>query len=179
MTGVRRQPWANAPFIPGALADYMASQFKLFNSPKLTDPPILAGLNYFLTEGARGGEGPKLLGEKRDVKVWLNWLERRSHGDVDAIETPIGFIPRYEDLKALFRDIIDKDYPCELYDKQFSLYLDNILARIELQQEAYGKEENLPVTLFEVYAEQREGLEALREKFGAVVTPDQLVEAAS
>ena len=174
VTGVRRQPWANAPFIPGALADYMAAQFELFNSPALTDPPIIAGLNYFLTHGARGGEGTALLGEKRDVKVWLNWLERRSHGEVDAIETPVGFIPRYADLEALFRDEIGKEYPRSLYDRQFSLYVDNILSRIELQQEAYGKEENLPTTLFEVYAEQRAGLQALKEQFGAVVKPEQL-----
>ncbi len=174
-TGVRRQPWANAPFIPGALADYMTSQFKLFNSPQLTDPPILAGLNYFLTSEARGGSGAGLLGEKRDVKVWLNWLERRSHGEVEAIETPIGFIPIYEDLERLFRDIIGKDYPRKLYDMQFALYIDNILDRIDLQHEAYGKEENLPATLFEVYDEQRAGLEALKAKFGSVVKPDQLV----
>ena len=36
-TGVKRQPWANAPFIPGALADYMKAQFTFFNSGKLTD----------------------------------------------------------------------------------------------------------------------------------------------
>ena len=174
VTGVRRQPWANAPFIPGALADYMTAQFKLFNSPDLTDPPILAGLNYFLTQQARGGEGPGLLGEKRDVKVWLNWLERRSHGDVGAIETPIGFLPLYDDLKTLFRDIIDKDYPRELYDKQFSLYIDKMLGRIELQEEAYGKEENLPSTLFEVYAEQREGLLAMKAEYGSVVMPEQI-----
>jgi phosphoenolpyruvate carboxykinase (GTP) len=174
VTGVRRQPWANAPFIPGALADYMSSQFKLFNSPDLTDPPILAGLNYFLTHEARGGAGTGLLGEKRDVKVWLGWLERRSHGDVDAIETPIGFIPRYDDLKALFRDIIGKDYPRELYDMQFSLYLDRMLDRITLQHDAYAGEENLPATLFEVYDEQRSGLEALKAKFGSIVKPDQL-----
>ena len=34
-TGVKRQPWANAPFIPGALADYMNVQFKFFNSAKI------------------------------------------------------------------------------------------------------------------------------------------------
>jgi len=174
VTGVRRQPWANAPFIPGALADYMAAQFEFFNSPKLTDPPILAGLNYFLTHQARGGSGAGLLGEKRDVKVWLNWLERRSHGDVDAIETPIGFLPKYDDLKALFHDIIDKDYPRELYDMQFSLYIDKILDRITLQHDAYADEENLPATLFEVYDEQRAGLEALKAKFGSVVKPAQL-----
>jgi phosphoenolpyruvate carboxykinase (GTP) len=175
-TGVRRQPWANAPFIPGALADYMSSQFDFFNSDALTDKPILAGLNYFLTAGARGGEGTRLLGEKRDVKVWMAWLELRSHGEVDAISTPIGFLPKYDDLKKLFAEKIGKEYPRELYDMHFSLYVDKILSRIDLQQEAYGKEDNLPQQLFDVYAEQREGLEALKEKYGPIVTPAQLEE---
>jgi phosphoenolpyruvate carboxykinase (GTP) len=177
-SGVKRQPWANAPFIPGALADYMHAQFEFFNSEKLTDKPIMAGLNYFLTYGARGGEGTRLLGEKRDVKVWLGWLERRAHGDVEAIETPIGHIPKYEDLKPLFAEI-GKDYPRELYDRQFSFYIDNIVARIDLQTEAYGRGTDVPPRLFEVYAEQRGGLMALKEKYGAVVTPDQLEEAAT
>ena len=176
-TGVKRQPWANAPFIPGALADYMHAQLELFNAEKLSDKPIMAGLNYFLTHGARGGEGKALLGEKRDVKVWLGWLERRAHGDVEAIETPVGFLPKYGDLKTLFVEI-DKEYPRELYDKQFSLYVDKVLARIDLQNEAYGKETDIPPRLFEVYAEQREGLLALKKKYGPVVTPDQLAEAA-
>ena len=174
--GVRRQPWANEPFIPGPLADYMDAQFVFFNSDKLKSKPIMAGLNYFLTHGARGGEGDKLLGEKRDVKVWLGWLELRAHGDIDAIETPIGFIPKYEDLKDLFAGI-GKEYPKELYDKQFAFYVDNILARIDLQEEAYRKEENIPARLFEVYAEQRVGLEALKARYGAIVSVEQLMEA--
>ena len=175
--GVRRQPWANEPFIPGPLADYMDAQFVFFNSDKLKNKPIMAGLNYFLTHAARGGEGTELLGEKRDVHVWLGWLERRANGDVDAVETPIGFIPKYEDLKELFKDI-DKEYPKELYDKQFALYVDSIIARIDLQEEAYKKEENLPARLFEIYQEQREGLEALKAKYGPVVSVEQLIEAA-
>jgi phosphoenolpyruvate carboxykinase (GTP) len=176
--GVRRQPWANEPFIPGPLADYMAAQFAFFNSDALTGKPIMAGLNYFLTHEARGGEGSGLLGEKRDVKVWLGWLELRAHGEVDAIETPIGFIPKYEDLEALFADI-GKAYRKALYDKQFAFYVDNILNRIDLQNKAYRKEENIPARLFETYAEQRKGLVALKEKYGSIVSVEQLVEAAA
>ena len=174
-TGVKRQPWANAPFIPGALADYMDVQFKFFNSAKLSDEgrPIMAGLNYFLTHANRGGQGKGLLGEKKDVKVWLGWLERYVHGEVEAIETPIGMIPKYEDLKELFGGI-NKEYPKSLYDMQFALYVDNIVARIDLQTEAYGKEENLPGKLFEIYEEQKQGLLALKEKFGAVVPVEKL-----
>ena len=178
-TGVRRQPWANAPFIPGSLGDYMEAQFKFFGSKKIADDkrPILAGLNYFLTHEARGGTSKKLLGEKRDVKAWMAWLERRAHGEVDAIDTPIGFLPKYEDLKDLFKAKIDKDYPQDLYIKQFSLYLDNIIARIDLQIEAYGKEKNIPQKLFDIYKEQRQELVTLKNKYGAVVTPKQLSEA--
>ena len=155
----------------------MDAQFKFFNSTGIDDKkrPMLAGLNYFLTHEARGGESKKLLGEKRDVKVWLGWLERRFHGDVDAILTPIGYLPKYGDLKQLFNDIIHKEYPEDLYVKQFSLYIDNIVARLDLQKEAYGKEANVPARLFEILDEQKEGLLALKEKFGAVVTPSQLM----
>jgi phosphoenolpyruvate carboxykinase (GTP) len=175
--GVRRQPWANEPFIPGPLGDYMEAQFVFFNSDKLQSKPIMAGLNYFLTHQARGGEGEGLLGEKRDVKAWLSWLERRAHGEVDAIETPIGFIPRYQDLKELFAEI-GKEYPKELYDKQFAFYVDNILARIELQEEAYRKEKNVPAELFEIYAKQKKGLKALKARYGPIVPVEQLIEAS-
>lgn len=179
-TGVKRAPWANAPFIPGALGDYMDAQFKFFGSDRIAENkrPVMAGLNYFLTHEARGGNGKQLLGEKRDVKAWLTWLEHRAHNNVDAIDTPIGYLPKYEDLKRLFKERIDKDYPEELYTKQFSLYIDNILARIELQLEAYGKEENLPAKLFEVLEQQRDELTALKDTYGPIVTPSQL-EAAS
>jgi len=174
-TGVNREPWANAPFIPGALGDYMDAQFKFYNSPMIKDKPIMSGLNYFLTHGARGGEGKKLLGEKKDVKVWLGWLELRANGDAEAIETPIGFIPKYEDLKKLF-DGINKPYPKELYDKQFSFYVDNIIARIDLQDEAFKKEPRVPGRIFEIYAEQKKGLLALKAKYGSVVSVEQLIK---
>jgi len=157
----------------------MQAQFDFFNHPDIAaeHAPIMAGLNYFLTDEARGGETKKLLGEKRDVRAWLSWLERRVHGEVEAIDTPIGYLPRYEDLQKLFKELIKKDYPRDLYTRQFSLYLDNILARVNMQIEAYGKEENIPPQLFEVLEEQKQGLQALMEKFGAVVTPEQLLSA--
>ncbi len=175
-SGVKRAPWANAPFIPGSLADYMNVQFQFFGNKKIAEDkkPVMAGLNYFLTDAARGGTTKKLLGEKKDVKVWLSWLELHAHQEVEVIKTPIGYLPRYEDLKRLFQTIIQKEYPKELYNKQFSLYIDNIVARIDLQSQAYGKEENVPQRLFEILKKQREELITLKEKFGAVVTPDQL-----
>ncbi|MBT8344998.1 MAG: phosphoenolpyruvate carboxykinase (GTP) [Desulfofustis sp.] len=175
VTGVRRQPWANAPFIPGALADYMEAQFQFFNSAKLSDEgrPVMAGLNYFLTHENRGGSGSGLLGEKKDVKAWLGWLELLANKDVEAIDSPIGWLPYYDDLKKLF-DTIDKQYPKSLYDMQFSLYVDKILDRIKGQTEAYKEEENVPPTLFTIYEKQKGELLALKEKYGSVVSIDEL-----
>jgi phosphoenolpyruvate carboxykinase (GTP) len=178
-TGVRRQPWANAPFIPGSLGEYMAAQFEFFGSQKIASDkqPILSGLNYFLTQEARGGDSKKLLGEKKDVKAWMAWLERRAHQEVDAIDTPIGYLPKYADLKDLFKSKIDKEYPEDLYEKQFSLYIDNILGRIDLQVEAYGKEPKIPQRLFDILKKQKQELEALKDKYGSIVSPKQLEEA--
>jgi phosphoenolpyruvate carboxykinase (GTP) len=177
-SGVKRAPWANAPFTPGSLADYLDAQFEFFGNSKIAEDkkPVMAGLNYFLTHEARGGTSKKLIGEKRDVKVWLNWLERLAHNEVNAIETPIGYLPKFDDLCNLFRSIIDKDYTKELYIKQFSLYIDKIVARIDMQKEAYGKEPGISGKLFDILKEQKEGLLALKKTYGPVVTPSQLEE---
>ncbi|MCD4676698.1 MAG: phosphoenolpyruvate carboxykinase, partial [Desulfobacula sp.] len=80
------------------------------------------------------------------------------------------------DLKLLFKQIIDKDYTKELYTKQFSLYLDNIIDRVELQQKAYGKEEGIPQTLFDILAEQKKQLSALKDAHGSIVLPDVFMD---
>jgi phosphoenolpyruvate carboxykinase (GTP) len=174
--GVNRQPWANSPFIPCPLGDYMEAQFLFFRSKRFSSEgrPLIAGLNYFLVDCARGGDLDKLLGEKRDVRAWLSWLERYAHGEVEAIETPIGFIPQYEDLKRIFTETVGKSYPKALYTKQFSFYIDNILARIRLQEDAYRKDTRMPPRLFEVYEEQRRGLEELKRAHGPIVPPEKL-----
>ncbi|MCA1794265.1 MAG: phosphoenolpyruvate carboxykinase (GTP) [Desulfotignum sp.] len=175
-TGVKRAPWANAPFIPGALGDYMDAQFQFFGNPKINEKytPVMAGLNYFLTDKARGGDSNNLLGEKKDVKVWLAWLERYAHHEVKAIKTPMGNLPLYRDLVPLFEDIIDKPYPKALYDRQFSLYVDHIIARIELQENAYAKEANIPGRLFDILARQKKELRTWKQKKGAVILPDDM-----
>jgi len=172
--GVKRAPWANAPFIPGALGDYMEAQFQFFGNKKIhkQHQPVMAGLNYFLTDKSRGGDSDRLLGEKKDVKVWLAWLERYAHNEAGCIKTPIGNLPLYQDLVQLFAQIIDKAYPKNLYDRQFSLYVDNIVQRIVLQETAYAKEANIPARLFDILARQKEALLEWKQKKGAVILPD-------
>ncbi len=175
-TGVKRAPWANAPFIPGSLGDYMDAQFIFFNHEKIAKGkrPVMAGLNYFLTHEARGGTTKKLLGEKKDVKVWLSWLAQLAHGEIKLINTPIGGIPGYEILKDLFKSLIKKEYPQSLYLKQFSLYTEKIIERIELQINAYGKEKNIPPRFFEILETQKKELLELKSRHGSIVSPFDL-----
>ncbi|MHC4216053.1 MAG: phosphoenolpyruvate carboxykinase domain-containing protein, partial [Planctomycetota bacterium] len=56
-------------------------------------------MNYFL----KGKDGNYLNG-MGDKKVWILWAELRVNGDVEAIETPTGMIPMYEDLAKLFKE---------------------------------------------------------------------------
>ncbi len=173
-SGVNRQPWANTPFVAGTLTDYLDAQLNFYSNSKMTQPPVMAGLNYFLTHEARGDSGKGLLGEKKDVHVWLGWLDLFTHGEVQAIETPIGLIPKYEDLKKLFKTQINKDYPEALYTMQFSLYIDNVIARIDLQETAWRKEQGASERLFAVYAEQKKALLALKAAKGEIVKPQDL-----
>lgn len=172
---VKRSPWANAPFFLGALGDYMDGQFQFFTNPKIKKQPILASLNYFLTDVARGGTTNKLIGEKRDVTVWLGWLARLANHEVSGIKTAIGIIPAFQELCEIFDELIpDKGYTKELYDKQFSLYIDNIIDRIDMQVEAYKKEVNIPDVYFKTQEAKKARLEELKAAKGSVVTPDQL-----
>ncbi len=173
-SGVNRQPWANTPFVAGTMADYLDAQFNFYSNDLMTRKPVMAGLNYFLTHEARGGAGKGLLGEKKDVHVWLGWLDLFTHGEVQAIETPIGLIPKYEDLRKLFTERINKDYPESLYNMQFSLYIDNIIARIDLQNAAWRKEQGASERLFVVYAEQKAAMLALKAAKGDIVKPQDL-----
>ena len=108
------------------------------------------------------------------MHVWLGWLELYAHGDVQAIATPIGLIPKYADLKQLFTSKISKEYPESLYTMQFSLYIDNIIARIDLQEAAWRKEPGASARLFAIYEEQKAGLLALKAARGAIVKPQDL-----
>ncbi len=106
-------------------------------------------------------------------RSWLGWLELFAHGDVAGVTTPIGILPKYTDLKPLFEGI-GKEYPKTLYDMQFALYVDKIIARIDMQYASYSKEPDIPQKLFDIYTRQKAELILLQEKFGPVVAIDSL-----
>ena len=121
--GVRKHnPYANLDFMTLPLAKYVADHLEL--ERKLKNTPKVFVTNYFLKD-----QNGKFLNHKLDKKVWILWAEARVHGEVDAIETPVGFIPKYEDLKALFKSALDKDYSIDDYNAQFTVRVEAYRAK--------------------------------------------------
>ena len=136
----------------------------------MKNQPKIFSVNYFLKDK----EG-NWLNHKNDKRIWLKWMELRVNGDVEAIQTPTGFIPIYDDLKKLFKEVYDKDYTKEDYVKQFTLRVPENLAKIERLNEIYQTRVlDTPQIVFEVLEEQRKRLDEAKMKLGDYIKPDDL-----
>ncbi|MEA2076137.1 MAG: phosphoenolpyruvate carboxykinase (GTP) [Euryarchaeota archaeon] len=166
--GVRKiNPMSNLDFLSIPLGRYIENHLKF--GTRLENPPRIFSVNYFIKDS----EG-NFLNDKTDKVVWLKWMELRSHKDVEAIKTPTGLIPKYEDLKKLFRAVLNKEYSEEAYIKQFTLRVAENLATIERVKDFYKtKVSDTPQVVFKVLDEQRQRLIAVREKHGDYVLPLQ------
>jgi phosphoenolpyruvate carboxykinase (GTP) len=138
---------------------------------KLKKAPLVFGVNYFLREVGNG----KFVNEIQDKHVWVKWMELRVHGEVDAIESPTGYLPKYEDLKKLFKQVLNKNYSKEDYEKQFTIRVPENLAKIERVQRFYQENvSDTPLEMFGILYLQRERLQKAREKFGDYIKPESL-----
>jgi phosphoenolpyruvate carboxykinase (GTP) len=167
--GVRvLNPMSNLDFLSIPIGRYI--QDNLDFGAKAGKPPLVYAVNYFL----QNKEGD-WLNHKNDKRIWLHWMERRSNGELDAIETPTGYIPYYEDLKNLFKEVQDKEYSKEDYDKQFTTRINENLAKIERLKKAYTERiTDTPDVVFEVFEQEKKRLEEAKEKYGDYILPDQL-----
>jgi phosphoenolpyruvate carboxykinase (GTP) len=140
----------------------------------LNNPPLVFGVNYFL----RNKEG-KFLNGVRDKAVWIKWMERRVHGDMEAIPTPTGLIPHYEDLKRLFKETLGKEYSRENYIEQFTLRIPENLEKLD-RIEAFNAKEivTTPPALAEVLTGIRARLLEAQKAHGDYVSPFTFAEAA-
>jgi phosphoenolpyruvate carboxykinase (GTP) len=136
---------------------------------KLKKVPFVFGVNYFLRERGNG----KFLNSPQDKHVWIKWMELRVHGEAGAIRSPTGFLPKYEDLKKLFKRVLGKDYSKADYVKQFTIRVPENLAKIERVQRFYQENvSDTPAELFELLDQQRQRLVEARERFGDYISPE-------
>lgn len=163
--GIRKfNVMANLDFISVPLGKYLQNYLEFGNS--LSSTPKIFGVNYFLKD--KNGNYLTSIQAKR---VWLKWIESRTHQNIKTIQTPIGFLPYYEDLKNLFKQTLSADYSEIDYVKQFSLRISQNLSKVERIIDIYEKTESIPEIVLKVLNEQRKRLKETKEKFGDFVSP--------
>ncbi|MEW6556894.1 MAG: phosphoenolpyruvate carboxykinase (GTP) [Elusimicrobiota bacterium] len=111
--GVRRDPMAMMPFCGYNMADYF--QHWLNIARRVSNPPKIFAANWF-----RSDENGNFLwpGFGENIRI-LKWIIDRIHNKVSAKETPVGLIPKYEDLELSGINVTK-----EIYDKLFQINTD-------------------------------------------------------
>ncbi len=125
---VRRDPMAMLPFCGYNMADYF--RHWLNTGKKLASPPRLFHVNWFRT-----GEDGKFMwpGFGENLRV-LDWIVRRCRGEVEAVETPIGYVPAPDSI-----NMDGLDLPAEIMDKLLSVHPADWTKELGAIEEFYAK----------------------------------------
>jgi len=169
--GVRKfNPMSNLDFLSVSLRDYINANLDFAKG--LEKEPSIFAVNYFLKD-----KDGNFLNSREDKKVWYKWAELRANRDVDAIDAPTGRIPKYEDLKKLFKEIINKEFTQEDYNEQFKIRVKENIAKIARIEKIYRTQIiDAPQILHDILEEQRERLLSAQEKHGEYIKPSKLAQ---
>ncbi len=132
---IRRDPMAMLPFCGYHMGDYFRHWIKMQRD--LTETPRIFNVNWF-----RKDEAGKMLwpGFSQNMRP-LRWIVERATGRVGAKETPIGWMPRYEDLD--WRGM--EDFTKEDYQKLMSFDRERLRMQTLPHEELFLKlHEHLP-----------------------------------
>jgi phosphoenolpyruvate carboxykinase (GTP) len=155
-------------FVSISLGQYVKNYLEF--GKKLKKVPLVFGANYFLRNLKTG----EFLNHRRDKHVWVKWMELRVHGDVGAVSSPTGLLPKYEDLAPIFKRVLNKEYSKDDYVEQFTIRVPENLRKIERVDGFWRKIPDAPEEIFEVLEQQRQRLLTEKEKFGDYISPEKV-----
>jgi len=159
---------SNLDFLSIPLGRYIRNNLDF--EKDIENPPLIFSVNYFLKDK----EG-KYLNGMADKLIWLLWAELRINEDVDAIQTPTGFIPVFEDLEQLFKDNLDAEYTKDDYIEQFTIRVPENLAKLDRVEKIYRqKVADTPKILYDIFEDARKRLKDAQTKHGLYISPFDL-----
>ncbi|MBC8132089.1 MAG: phosphoenolpyruvate carboxykinase (GTP) [Deltaproteobacteria bacterium] len=123
---VRRDPMAMLPFCGYNMADYFSHWLNL--GRRVPNPPRIFRVNWF----RRGADGKFLWPGFRENMRILAWITDRIHGRGYAVESPLGWMPRHEDLRWE-----GLDYPREKFHELMSVGRDAAVAEVRSHEELF------------------------------------------
>ena len=130
---VRRDPFAMLPFMGYHIADYINHWLQF--GRELPNAPRIFGVNWF-----RKDENGKFLwpGYGDNIRV-LKWIVQRTRGKVSAIESPVGWMPRYEDISLEgLKDFTEEKF-CKLMSVDREAWKQELFSHEELFEKMYDK----------------------------------------
>ncbi|MFC1739215.1 phosphoenolpyruvate carboxykinase (GTP) [Planctomycetota bacterium] len=161
---------SNLDFLSIPLGSYIRINLDFVKD--IDNPPSIFSVNYFLKD-----KDGKYLNGMADKKVWLLWAELRVNGDVEAIETPTGLIPKYQDLAELFQKELNAEYRREDYAEQFKIRIPEQLSKLDRVEKVYReKVPDTPAIVFETFTAVRKRLNTAQQKLGDYISPFDLME---
>jgi len=125
---LRRDPFAMLPFCGYNMADYFAHWLKVGQKLRFDRAPRVFQVNWF----RKGTDGRFLWPGFGDNSRVIDWIIRRIEGEVGAVESPIGRLPRAEDLDLEGLDVTQEDL-----DELFAVDPQLWLQEAELTEEFY------------------------------------------
>jgi phosphoenolpyruvate carboxykinase (GTP) len=161
---------SNIDFVSIPLGRYI--QINLDFAKGIDKHPLIFSVNYFLKDKEH-----KYLNAMADKLIWILWAELRVNGEVDAVKTPTGFIPMYEDLSRLFEQRLNKPYTRDDYVRQFTVRVPENLSKLDRVEEIFTyKVPDTPEILLITFDLARTRLKAAAEQFGDYISPFDLIE---